>query len=220
MPLSTGETVLDKSWERRESNPGPLGAKRERYPLCYVPPPPLNGNFRMNFNRIGQTFQSRAAFERSFFVPKLFKANLLFKSSMAKVIFHPFSECADTKQIFEKWEEWKPGPVGLEPTLQTRPLDHHQCILSRLCLLVTFSVSWRHRPNSSGTNQPLSRKNDHRRLLRFRESTFRSPASNSGKDQSTLPPIITSSLKLYWGIRLNYFDQKKPFEVSLLPVSS
>ena len=27
-----------KSWEHRESNQGPLGAKRERYPLCYVAP--------------------------------------------------------------------------------------------------------------------------------------------------------------------------------------
>ena len=24
------------SWECQESNPGPLGAKRERYPLCYA----------------------------------------------------------------------------------------------------------------------------------------------------------------------------------------
>ena len=38
MPLSTGETVLDKSRERRESNPGLLGAKLERYPLSYAPP--------------------------------------------------------------------------------------------------------------------------------------------------------------------------------------
>ena len=27
-------------WERWDSNPGPLGAKRERYPLCYAAPFP------------------------------------------------------------------------------------------------------------------------------------------------------------------------------------
>ena len=27
------------SWERRESNPGPLGAKQVSYPLCYAAPP-------------------------------------------------------------------------------------------------------------------------------------------------------------------------------------
>ena len=46
-PLNTKQcSAVDKSWqhrkkfrERRESNLGPLGAKRERYPLCYAVPP-------------------------------------------------------------------------------------------------------------------------------------------------------------------------------------
>ena len=38
-PLSTVQSSpANKSWEYREANPGPLGAKRERDPLCYALP--------------------------------------------------------------------------------------------------------------------------------------------------------------------------------------
>ena len=36
----TKQCLINLGRERRESNPGPQGAKRERYQLCYAPPPP------------------------------------------------------------------------------------------------------------------------------------------------------------------------------------
>ena len=34
--------IKKETWKRpdQESNPGPLGNKQERYPLCYAAPPP------------------------------------------------------------------------------------------------------------------------------------------------------------------------------------
>ena len=33
--------ISETFWERRESNPGPLGEKQNCYPLCYAVPPPI-----------------------------------------------------------------------------------------------------------------------------------------------------------------------------------
>ena len=42
--------ISEKFRECRESNPGPLGVKRERYPLCYAAPqPPLSFVDQMSF---------------------------------------------------------------------------------------------------------------------------------------------------------------------------
>ena len=68
-PLSTVlSNTVNKSQQCRESNPGPLGAKRERSPLCYAAPSVA----------IILLFRSTVMCYEIYFLPNLSKAVIFF----------------------------------------------------------------------------------------------------------------------------------------------
>ena len=106
------------SWECQDLNPGPLGAKRERYPLCYAAPK-LDSGDRTHFPATPLTSWLLLSSSMLDFYPKSSCVGLSFKKSVEKS-YQRRSRCS----TIADWEKsFKTHFLNLEQKVSI-PLTH------------------------------------------------------------------------------------------------
>ena len=97
-----------KSWEHRELNPGPLGAKRERYPLCYAAPPQgldfKTSKLSSVFQHLRQLFRGRELPAEAQEVRHLDGQHRQEQQRIA-VLHHDGQNSLVTKHLAKQWNE-------------------------------------------------------------------------------------------------------------------